>query len=194
MWKRLAFVLLIAFCLGSIAVSRSSAEGTPQAVGVIEGVGIDGIRIYQSTKDDVAAVYGKGFELVGHNKYSYEMIYGKTGLSFYFCYNDPEEKIFEVQIAPPHKAMTTKGIVVGESTLQDVFALYGKVDLSPTAESGIKAAEYDGVQFFVEVGEDLEDTEDKSKVENYLSRKISWMSIVPPGVSSNFCDKFDPKR
>ena len=108
---------------------------SPQSELISEGVGIGEIVVGKSTKSDVIAIHGGGFRLVKHSKYSYEIRYKDLGLSFYYCYHDKEKKIFSIEITLPCQGVTSKGLTVGESTLQDVFNLYGKAEpLSTTAE------------------------------------------------------------
>ncbi len=180
-------VLILACCLRG-APARTSSQHSGVA---LEGIGIDTIRIGTSSKKDVIALYGEDFKLIAHNQYSYEMVY-KSGISFYYCYKDTSEKIFLVKIEPHSKVSTSKGIVGGESTLADVFNVYGKIDVSTTADYEILAAEYDGVHFFIK--SNLKYDEDpNSSLDKLLPLKISEINIVPPQVNSSFCQEFDQK-
>ena len=109
------------------AASRSNT-GSRQSEDITDGFGVNGIIVGRSTMSDVVSRYGEDFELVEHNKYSYEAKYMGMGLSFFYCYTDEEKKIFSIKIKPPFHGITSRGIIVGESTLQDVFDLYGKVE------------------------------------------------------------------
>ncbi len=112
------FLICASIGVGSFAQNR---EGF-----VTEGESLDSINIGKSTMDDVIAFYGADYKIITHGKYSYEMVYKKLGLSFYSCQNDPNKEIFTIDIQAPFKATTAKGIVLGESTFEDIFRAYGK--------------------------------------------------------------------
>ncbi len=106
---------------------------------VKEGVGIDGVKIGKSTMVDVVKKYGKDYKWVTNKKYSYQMTYAKLGLAFYICQSDKNKEIFDIEIRAPFQAKTSKGVVLGKSTLEDIYKIYGK------SKDGL---EYRGVNFF----------------------------------------------
>lgn len=112
--------LLICASIGAGSFAQSQ-EGF-----VTDGESLDSINIGKSTMDDVTAVYGNDYKLIKHREYSYEMVYKNLGLSFYSCQNDPNKEIFSIDIQAPFKATTAKGIILGESTFDDIFRAYGK--------------------------------------------------------------------
>lgn len=192
MLKKLTTLACLLVLILACGLTGAPARPSMQHSGVaLEGIGIDTIRIGTSSKKDVIASYGEDFELIAHNKYSYEMSY-KSGISFYYCYKDPAENIFLVELQPSSKVSTSKGIVVGESTMADVFNIYGEVDLSQTAYDGILVAQYRGVHFFI-------DTKRKRETEGFYTKnldkllplKISEINIVAPRVRNNFCKEFE---
>lgn len=105
---------------------------------VKEGVGFNGIAVGKSTIKDVEKKFGKGYKLIKHKKYSTQMQY-PNGLSFYACQSDKNGEIFDIEIKQPYKVKTSKGIVLGKSTLEDINKIYGK------SKDGL---EYRGVSFF----------------------------------------------
>ena len=141
--------LAAALSLGFVA----RAQENNLAPSVTEGESIDQIVIGSSTAGDVVARYGADYKLVKHKQYSYEMIYKNLGLAFYYCAADPNKEIFVVEVEPPSRAVTAKGVTLGESSLADVFRLYG-------GESEGGDAEYDGISFFAEIDDSEEDGED----------------------------------
>jgi hypothetical protein len=141
-------LLLIGASIGAVSLAQS-LEGF-----VNEGVSYDSILIGKSTENDVIATYGKDYKLINHKGYSYEMIYRNLGLSFYYCAADPNKEIFVIEIEPPSKAVTSKGIKLGESTFADVIELYG--DGGETYSE----ADYDGVYFYSGEDDEDEDSED----------------------------------
>ncbi|MEZ5429278.1 MAG: hypothetical protein R2747_23725 [Pyrinomonadaceae bacterium] len=121
---------------------------------VVPGERFDGITIGKSTADDVISTYGDDYKLINHKEYSFEMIYKKLGISFYYCQRDPRKEIFVVEIESPSRAMTSKGIILGQSTFEDVFRLYGN------AEETSSGFEYPGINFNYEEDNVEEDSED----------------------------------
>ena len=128
-----AIALLIVFAANGAAQQSESI--------LLEGKALDSIRIGESDETDVIAAYGKEFKLINHREYSYEMSYQKLGVSFYYCKADPKKEIFVVRIEEPARVMTNLGIRLGESTMEDVFRLYGK------PENTSDDYKYDGVYF-----------------------------------------------
>lgn len=103
-----------------------------------EGVGVEDIAVGKSTKRDVEKKFGKKYKLEKNGKYSFQMTY-KNGLSFYLCQLDKKQEIFDIEIRPPYKVQTSKGIKLRESTLENVNKIYGK------AKTGLR---YRGVEFY----------------------------------------------
>ena len=67
------------------------------------------------------------------------MNYYRLGVAFYICQSDPKKEIFVIEMKAPYKAKTSKGIIMGKSTLEDVEKKYGKL------KSGL---EYRGISFY----------------------------------------------
>ena len=103
-----------------------------------EGVGIEGITVGRSTKRDVEKKFGKNYKLVKNGKYSFQMTY-RNGLSFYMCQTDKRQEIFTVEMRSPFLVKTSKGIILRQSTLEDIEKVYGK------AKEGLR---YRGVEFY----------------------------------------------
>lgn len=103
-----------------------------------EGVGIEGIAVGKSTRRDVEKKFGKSYKWEKNGKYSFQMTY-KNGLSFYLCQADKKQEIFDIEIRQPYKVKTSKGIILRESTLENVNKIYGK------AKKGLR---YRGVEFY----------------------------------------------
>lgn len=127
------------FLMCSIAEAQSTKQTSKVKV-VREGVGFDGIRVGQSTQADVVKKFGKNYKLKTHKKYSYQMIY-PNGVSFYYCQSDKRRQIFDIELRAPFEAKTSKGIILGKSTLEDIYKLYGK-------RSKDEGLQYRGVSFF----------------------------------------------
>ena len=108
-----------------------------------EGVGIEGITVGSSTADSVIKKFGKNYVNKTWGKYSFSLNYAKLGLVFYYCQTDKKKEIFDIEIRAPYKAKTSKGIILGKSTVEDIKKIYGK-----SIGQGKEDLEYRGVSFF----------------------------------------------
>lgn len=155
MRRALTLALVLAgSCLLAQAPGRAGAsddeDGHP--LFIREGVGVGDIEVGESTMGDVVARYGQGYALIRHGAYSYEIRYPDPGLSFYYKYEDTSKKIFCVNVRRPARGFTNRGIVIGESTLEDVLRLYGKSELYTTTAEETYFLSYPGIDFHVEYG------------------------------------------
>jgi hypothetical protein len=142
---------------------------------ISEGLGIKGVYVWRSTESDVIEAYGKDYDLIKHGWYTYEIRYVLLDLSFYYCQNDPQKRIFDIECRTGFAGFTANGIVLGESTVRDVFKAYG---VSPDRESfpnnsGV-VFERPGIQFSVEEP----DRESPVSIYRLLDRKIKVIDIV----------------
>ena len=163
--------LMILFVLSITLLVQSPTS----PVYVTAGIGVDGVAVGYSTKNTVTARYGEQYELVEHKQYSYEMKYEDLGLSFWYRFEDTQQKIFAISAWPKSRAFTAGGIVVGRSTLKDVFDAYGKAEIGTTTNEDKWHVEYPGIGFFVEYK-----PRDKHKgtPEDLIKRKIVEIEIV----------------
>ncbi|HJP95423.1 MAG TPA: hypothetical protein VJ875_25975 [Pyrinomonadaceae bacterium] len=159
-----------------VSALTSVAQAQRRAVYVTAGLGVEGITVGYSTKNSVTSKYGNDYALLEYNNYSYEIKYNDTGMSFWYRHDDPEQKIFSIGFRPESGAFTGRGIVVGRSTLQDVFNAYGKSEFSTTSAEETWFVEYQGIKFHVEYKstDKLRQTPEK-----LLKRKIIEIEIVP---------------
>ena len=179
MFRSLTISIVLACCLSAETASISVSHRNPRQSAFIEaGVGIAGVTIGKSSMSDVVAMYGDNFKLIEHNEYSDEIRYAELGLSFWYCHNDPDKRIFCIEVKSPCYGVTSKGVIMGESTAEDVFRLYGE----PDEHYGGKYT-YKGIQFYYE--SEAENGEEES---GQSSRKIVTIDVVPPDKDSNFCD------
>lgn len=141
--KKILFLLLLTllFSINSaVAQSKKSSAKSTETYNIIkEGKGMSGITIGKTSMDDVIKKFGKEYKWIVNKKYSFQMNYYKLGLAFYICQADKRKQIFVLEIKAPYKAKTSKGIILGKSTLEDVHKKYGKL------KSG---TEYRGVSFY----------------------------------------------
>lgn len=166
-------ILAIALSV-TLFVFANLVQTEGRAVYVAAGFGIDGITVGYSTKNSVTSKYGDDYSLIEHNHYSYEIRYRDTGMSFWYRYEDPEQKIFSIALRPESRAFTGQGIVVGRSTLQDVFNAYGKSKPHTTSAEESWFFEYQGIQFHVEYKSD----DQRVTLEQLLKRKVIEIEIV----------------
>src|SRR4051812_27694304 len=104
MFKLVTITFII--CCVSVELSQSahiysSRSNLPQSVVIEEGIGIAGITIGKSSMSDVVAMYGNDFKLIEHNGYSTEIQYADLGLAFWYCQNNPNKKIFCIEVKSP---------------------------------------------------------------------------------------------
>lgn len=144
MMKIKLFLLLFSalFCFSSLTTAvgaQNKPTPAPKLNVIKEGVGIEGIVVGKSTMDDVVKKFGRDYKWITNKKYSYQMSYARLGLSFYICQTDKRKEIFVIEIRPPYRARTSRGIVIGKSTVEDIEKIYGKL------KSGL---EYRGISFY----------------------------------------------
>lgn len=137
--KRIFFLLLLTLFLFNLVFAQNKAKSSENYNIIKEGKGMNGITIGRSTMDDVIKKFGKEYKWIVNKKYSFQMNYYKLGLAFYICQSDKRKQIFVMEMKSPYKAKTSKGIIMGKSTLEDVQKKYGKL------KSG---TEYRGVSFY----------------------------------------------
>ena len=135
----LILAVLICGLFSNAADAQSKNKQTKESRKIArEGVGVEGIAVGRSTRRDVERKFGKDYKWVTNGKYSFQMTY-KNGLSFYLCQADKKQQIFDIEMRSPYKVKTSKGIVLRESTAEDIKRIYGK------AKTGMR---YRGVEFY----------------------------------------------
>jgi hypothetical protein len=142
-----ALIILVSGFLAVLTVEaqRSKSSNQTKDVKVVkEGSGFDGIVVGRSTRADVIKKFGKNYKTKNFGKYSTQLIY-PGGMSFYYCQSDKRQQIFDIELRAPFKAKTGKGITLSQSTLQDIYRIYGK---KPLQSNGLPDLEYRGVSFF----------------------------------------------
>ena len=144
--KKIYFSIILAVLIGGAAVISTDAQRrNPRTNSAVqykiarEGVGIEGIAVGSSTTADVIKKFGKNYVKKTYGKYSFSLNYARLGLNFYYCQTDKQKEIFDIEIRAPYKAKTSKGIILGKSTLEEIYKIYGR------SADGL---EYKGVSFF----------------------------------------------
>ena len=157
----------------SVFANLVQTEG--RAIYVAAGLGIEGITVGYSTRNSVTSKYGDDYVLIEHNNYSYEIRYRDTGKSFWYRYHDPEQRIFSIGLRRESRAFTGRGIVVGRSSLQDVFNAYGKSEFSTSSAEETWFVEYQGIKFHIE----YKSTDNRLIVpEKLLKRRVIEIEIA----------------
>lgn len=179
----LCVVLLGTGAWPSHAVAATDDEDNRAEFKLIsEGLGIKGVYVWRSTERDVIAAYGEDYELVKHGSYTYELRYVLLDLSFYYCQNDPQKRIFDIECRAGFAGFTAKGIVLGRSTVRDVFKAYG---VSPELESFPNNSgvffESPGIQFSVAHDDDAPPL----NLKRLLDRKVETIDIVTSKTGSD---------
>lgn len=152
-WSRRVLVCLLAVGLVAACPAWSTPAVADDREGrelISEGLGVRGVYVGRSTADDVAATYGKDFELIEHGAQSFEMKYAALGLSFSYCRDDARKRIFEIECRAPFRGFTARGVIIGESSARDVLKAYGQAEPSAGATGETWAYDYPGIRFRVE--------------------------------------------
>src|ERR1044072_3414140 len=150
---------------------------------LIPGVGIENyVTINATTLNEIKVKYGTGYKEVKHYSaiddgsakvlYSTEWQYAKQGVSFYF--RPDRDTVFAIHVRTPFKGKTTKGIIIGTSTMQDAQDAYGKVEWSYTDTQMF--LEYPGISFYVPFNGKF--PVPKTVEENALKKKIDMIGIT----------------
>jgi hypothetical protein len=111
---------------------------------------IGGKYLNNLTFDGVVKKFGNDYELIDHNQYSWEIKYKELGLSFYYKYNDNRKKIISIHITSPYMLKTNAGIVLNQSTMQDVYNFYGKISWLASRGSDYWWSEHAGIAYYIE--------------------------------------------
>jgi hypothetical protein len=191
MLNRLAFACLI--CASLILVRAQSLprinreEDARSRELISEGLGVGRIYVGRSTAEDVATVHGKTFETIEHGAYSYEMRYAPLGLSFWYCREDPQKRIFDINAVTPFNGFTARGVSLGKSTLRDVFKAYGETEPTASSKHDSWTFAYPGVEFTIP----YKDIQGKA-VSALLGAKVTAIDVTTSRGGS-YCDTSKPK-
>ena len=169
----LPLILVVCFTAHSATVSQTQS----QTEKIKDGIGLGQILIGDSTAADVEARYGTKYKLLNMNDYSFRMDYADLGLAFYYCPKDEKKRLFLIEL---HHGTSSKGITVGQSTLRDVFRIYGE----KSGGKQLDVHEYPGIQFYIEPDPQAGARNSAAR----LDKKVVEIDIVAPDKSSNFCD------
>ncbi|NNE67156.1 MAG: hypothetical protein HKN33_11380 [Pyrinomonadaceae bacterium] len=173
---------LITIC-AMLCIFALTATGQYEGETITEGVGIDDLKVGETTRDLIVAKYGNEYELIVHKKYSFELDYASKGMSFYFCQADPRQEVFVIELSYPHfSGVTSKGAILGQSTRTQVGNLY-KVESEQS--DYVIDEEFDGGTISTEIKpEDLD-------AENLKGVKIkSLLKLEPQAESDTVEDEF----
>ncbi len=141
----------------------------PRSRLIIPGIGIDGIKINETTYSDVLKKYGKGYDIINHNNFSYEINYSSLGISCYYKHEDPMKRIFFITLKREFEAYTEAGIVFDwnrDLSVGQIETLYGTNDRFLSSMGSDQAyLSYSGIMFYV----DKDDIQIKSKADIYVN-------------------------
>ena len=161
---------------------------------IVDGVNFENILIGKTTMKEVKAKYGENYETNKNGDYSVEIIYKTLGLTFYACAADPNKEIFDIVFESPAAIKTSKGIILGKSTLGDVYRIYK----SP-GEKTYSDSDQPGMFFFVKT-DDSSDAyeplipEPDSKEEKVHKAKIIKRIELVELSGSRQCDAMFPPK
>ena len=159
------------------AVTVSFVQETAELL--VPGVGIENrATVGASTQNEIFTKYGKNYTEIRHTSevrpngarpqvVSVEHKYESQGISFFYRPN--KDTVIAIHVKAPFKAKTAKGIVLGESTLQDVENVYGKTDIYEADE--LMFTEYAGIRFYVNGGKGITE-------QQVMKQKIVKIAII----------------
>lgn len=127
-----------------VSSGRSILEPEP----VREGVGVGPIVIGQSTVDDVIAHLGQPMEKTSRRGVEYYN-YGDQGLMIAMD-RDTTQIVRSIEISPPNRGETTRGITAGANTAADTVKAYGPPNWYTLDSSRNWFISYPGVDFEIE--------------------------------------------
>lgn len=118
---------------------------------IIPSVGIDGITINNTTFQEIETKYGRTYDLVNHNNFSFEMRYKRIGLSCFYKQNDPTKKIYFIEVRKEFGAYDINGLSLNSPiSVVDVAILYGrKPNYSTSDNSDYAYINYGSIFFYV---------------------------------------------
>ena len=120
---------------------------------ILEGVGINQVIVGKTTANELKDLFGTSYNIIRHDNDNVEIFYPQKGISFY--YNDGTEKIIDyILVKIPFNGKTTKGIIINQSTVQDVENLYGEAEWITTITGSLSnywalSYPYEGIEFWV---------------------------------------------
>lgn len=117
---------------------------------IIDGHGLESFEIDKTRAKDVIKKLGRQFTEIKHKEHSVQLYYQDLGVSFYYMQGDNTQEIFSIVFSKPFNGRTSKGIVLGQSTMEDVIKTYGEPDWSTCDNCDFWTSEYEGIQFSVE--------------------------------------------
>lgn len=153
MTERLVVVIFIV--LAGCKTSNPEETSTMKGNLIIEGKGFGSFEVDHTNANDVIEELGNTYEQINHKEYSTELYYKDLGLSFYYFQSDKKKIIFAIHFRSPFEGSTAKGIVLNQSTMQDVIRIYGKPDWGTCDGCDTWDAEFKGIEFCVEKDKSL---------------------------------------
>lgn len=135
--------------IGALLFGSGEMRAQTRKYKVTDGESFESLKIGEATRSDVEKLYGKDYKLIKHKQYSFEMNYESLNLSFKYCVADPQREIFVVEMRAPANVETSRGIILGESTLGDVAKIYKGYGRRLFSDS-----DQIGMSFFVEEHKD----------------------------------------
>lgn len=143
---------------------------------IIAGQGLGSFKIDKTRAQDVVKELGNQYAEIRHKEHSVQLYYQNLGLSFYYMQGDNEKEIFSIVFSKPFKGRTTKGIVLGKSTMEDVIKIYGEPDWTTCDNCDLWSSDYEGIQFSVERDKSLPQYPLDEKV--HIKKKIVEIEVT----------------
>jgi len=158
--KKITILILMISTIGAFAQKNKNSD----TMQVYIGKGMGGIVFNVSTEKEVAERFGPDYwpeEIIVNQYfdqkkkvnvviYNFKMKYVKKGIIFNFTKEEGmPEKLTSIEIFPPFIVRTKEGIILGQSTLQDVVTTYGYGTWGYSNKNKQVTKTYDGIVFYV---------------------------------------------
>ena len=145
-------ILILFYLLTSLTCySQIENQDTTETL-IIDGIGYGNFKLDNLKLSEVVKKLGDNYQEIKHGSYSIEIDYEEIGVSFlyYQGYSEGDKTIFGINFKAPFKGQTIKGIVLNQTTMQDVVEAYGEPDWSSCDNCTYWTSDYDGIEFLVE--------------------------------------------
>lgn len=129
------------------APAPGPSEPHPLDAPIVPGVGVGPIEVGKTTAEEVGAWLGGESEETRHGDYSVETAYRRSGIATYVCQEDPEQRVFVIELTRPFEGKTPEGFSIGQTKLGEVIDEHGEGSWSGVGET--YSMSYPGISYHV---------------------------------------------
>jgi hypothetical protein len=153
--NRILFLSILIYTFTLLSCDEKKANDDYHIL--IPGVGYDNFKLGETTLNDIVKENGNNYRLDTFYRkssrdtinikqkeiYSFGACYDSIGARFFFYPGD--SVVFSIILRPPFKCKTKEGIMLNESTFEDIVKCYGETQWGFAKGSMTKS--YDGIWF-----------------------------------------------